>query len=165
MINSSEQAVDFHGHLTDAVRVHKGTVYVLLRRLCEILGVTLSSQSMKLKKDGRFTIEIISATGKDSKRRKMLCLPYDELDGWLLTINPNKVLPEIRESLMRYQGECADALDVRRYKEAIFRSSTREQDVAFLGATTKAIMAKISAEFDPMNQSEHPIYVKTDFAT
>lgn len=164
-MNSTEQAVDFHGHLTDAVRVHDGTVYVLLRRLREILGVSLATQMRKLKNDERFSIGTITATGKDSKRHKMLCLQYDELDGWLLTINPNKVRPEIRESLMRYQGECADALDAMRHKKATFRASAREQGVAYLGATTNVIMAKISAEFDPMNQPESPVCVKAGLAT
>jgi hypothetical protein len=49
--------------------------------------------------------------GPDSKRYRMLCLPLDQLSGWLFTINPHKVKPEIRPKLLLYQRECVKTLD------------------------------------------------------
>ena len=40
----------------------------------------------------------------------MLCLPLRKLSGWLSTISPNKVKPELREKVIAYQNECDDAL-------------------------------------------------------
>lgn len=40
----------------------------------------------------------------------MLCLALRKLNGWLQTISPNKVKPEIRETVIQYQEECDDVL-------------------------------------------------------
>ena len=34
----------------------------------------------------------------------------EKLAGWLMTISPNKVKPELRETVMAYQAECDDVL-------------------------------------------------------
>ncbi|MBX7253319.1 MAG: hypothetical protein K1X50_15175 [Candidatus Promineofilum sp.] len=39
-------------------------------------------------------------------RREMLCLPVDLLNGWLFGVSAERVKPEIRERLIRYQKEC-----------------------------------------------------------
>lgn len=41
----------------------------------------------------------------------MLCLALRKLNGWLQTISPNKVKPEIREKVVQYQEECDDVPD------------------------------------------------------
>ena len=40
----------------------------------------------------------------------MLCLALRKLAGWLQTISPNKVKPEIRDKVIQYQEECDDVL-------------------------------------------------------
>ncbi|WP_428454186.1 phage antirepressor N-terminal domain-containing protein [Photobacterium kasasachensis] len=40
----------------------------------------------------------------------MICLPLRKLFGWLQTISPNKVKPEIRNLVIQYQNECDDVL-------------------------------------------------------
>lgn len=47
---------------------------------------------------------------EDGKRRNMVCLPLRKLAGWLQTISPNKVRPEIRDKVIQYQNECDDVL-------------------------------------------------------
>ncbi|MDR8438941.1 hypothetical protein FPK61_21650, partial [Acinetobacter baumannii] len=49
-------------------------------------------------------------TGKDGKQYNMVCLPVRKLFGWLMTISPNKVNPEIRDTVIMYQQECDDVL-------------------------------------------------------
>jgi hypothetical protein len=46
----------------------------------------------------------------DDQRRLMTCLPLRKLPGWLMTISPNKVSPELRPKILAYQDECDDAL-------------------------------------------------------
>jgi hypothetical protein len=36
----------------------------------------------------------------------MLCLPLDFLNGWLFGINADRVKPEVRDQVLRYQREC-----------------------------------------------------------
>lgn len=40
----------------------------------------------------------------------MTCLALRKLNGWLQTISPNKVKPEIRNKVIQYQEECDDVL-------------------------------------------------------
>jgi hypothetical protein len=40
----------------------------------------------------------------------MLCLPLKFIPGWLFGINANRVKPELRENIIRYQRECYDVL-------------------------------------------------------
>ena len=40
----------------------------------------------------------------------MVCLPLRKLLAWLTTISPNKVKPELRDTVIMYQNECDDVL-------------------------------------------------------
>jgi len=40
----------------------------------------------------------------------MLCIPVNELNGWLFSINPEKVGVEIKDAVILYQKECCFAL-------------------------------------------------------
>lgn len=40
----------------------------------------------------------------------MICLQLRKLSAWMLTIYPNKVKPEIRGNVIRFQDECDDVL-------------------------------------------------------
>ena len=46
----------------------------------------------------------------DSQRRSVVCIALRKLNGWLQTISPNKVRPEIRSKVIQYQEECDDVL-------------------------------------------------------
>ena len=47
---------------------------------------------------------------EDGKQREMTCLPLRKLPGWLMSIYPNKVRPELRDGIIAYQNECDDVL-------------------------------------------------------
>ena len=42
--------------------------------------------------------------------QKVFCIPLEKLNGWLFTINTNKVKPEVREKLIAYKNECFKVL-------------------------------------------------------
>jgi len=46
----------------------------------------------------------------DSKFRDVICLPLKKLNGWLFSINPEKVRADIRDKLIQYQEECFTVL-------------------------------------------------------
>ena len=89
-----------------------GTPYVPMRPVVEGMGLDWASQFTKLKSNQRFssTIAEIATVAEDGKQRAMTCLPLRKLPGWLTSISPNKVAPEIRETVIAYQNECDDAL-------------------------------------------------------
>lgn len=89
-----------------------GTPYVTMRPVVEGMGLDWKSQHAKLTQNQRFasTMVEITTVAEDGKQRAMTCLPLRKLPGWLMSISPNKVSPEIKETVIAYQAECDDAL-------------------------------------------------------
>ena len=52
----------------------------------------------------------MTTVAQDGKSRTMTCLPLKKLFGWLMTISPNKVKAELRNTITRYQEECDEVL-------------------------------------------------------
>ncbi|MCJ9179713.1 phage antirepressor N-terminal domain-containing protein [Acinetobacter baumannii] len=84
--------------------------FIAMRPIVEGMGLTWQSQYEKLKQRFSSVITEIVTTGKDGKQYNMVCLPVRKLFGWLMTISPNKVNPEIRDTVIMYQQECDDVL-------------------------------------------------------
>jgi hypothetical protein len=83
--------------------------YVPMKPVVEGMGLTWQSQHEKLKQrfsKGITEIMIPSAGGKQA----MTCLAFRKFAAWLASIQPNKVKPEIRETVIQYQEECDDVL-------------------------------------------------------
>ncbi|EIC5148281.1 phage antirepressor Ant [Salmonella enterica] len=124
--------VPFNGHKIITAMV-AGVVYVAMKPIVENLGMSWTSQHRKLmddmaksnhphmsmvdsKMDGhvttpsKFNCRDISMVAADGKLRKLLCLPLKKLNGWLFSINPEKVRADIRDKLIKYQEECFTVL-------------------------------------------------------
>lgn len=90
---------------------HNGEPYTPMKPIVEGMGMDWKSQFIKLKQ--RFktcVVEITMQLPGDNQRRSVICLALRKLNGWLQTISPNKVRPEIRERVIQYQEECDDVL-------------------------------------------------------
>lgn len=102
-------AVPFHN--TELIVVdYNNQPYTAMRPIVEGMGLAWQAQFDKLKQRFSSVIMEIMTTGKDGKQYQMLCLPLKKLFGWLMTISPNKVKPELRDTVIRYQEECDDVL-------------------------------------------------------
>ncbi|HCV3095699.1 phage antirepressor N-terminal domain-containing protein [Acinetobacter baumannii] len=84
--------------------------YTPMRPIVEGIGLDWKAQLVKIKQRFNSVVAEITTTGKDGKNYQMLCLPLRKLFGWLMTISPNKVKPELRETVIMYQNECDDVL-------------------------------------------------------
>ncbi|OIT25336.1 phage antirepressor N-terminal domain-containing protein [Glaesserella parasuis] len=110
MSNSTQlQTVSFYG--TDLITLKFNDVaYTAVRPIVEALGLSWGSQSIKLNKNrekfGCFDIETPTNGGMQS----MLCMPIKKLNGWLFSINPEKVRPDLKDRVIQYQEECFEAL-------------------------------------------------------
>jgi hypothetical protein len=89
-----------------------GVPYVPMRPVVEGMGLDWKSQHVKLTQNPRFSsvVEITTQLPGDTQRRAVTCIPLRKLPGWLMSISPNKVKPEIRDTVIAYQNECDDAL-------------------------------------------------------
>ncbi|HHZ0413943.1 TPA: phage antirepressor N-terminal domain-containing protein, partial [Escherichia coli] len=101
--------VPFHGNSLYVVN-HNGEPYVPMKPVVAGMGLAWQSQLAKLRQRFASTITEIVMVAEDGKQRNMVSMPLRKLAGWLQTINPNKVKPEIRDKVIRYQEECDDVL-------------------------------------------------------
>lgn len=109
MTSVSTINVPFHGNNLYIVN-YNGQPYVPMRPIVEGMGMDWTGQLNKLKHKFKSTVEEISMVAADGKERNMICLALRKLAGWLHTISPNKVKPEIRDKVIKYQEECDDVL-------------------------------------------------------
>lgn len=103
--------VDFHGRPLTVVD-KDGEPYVAMKPIVEGMGLDWKGQYVKLRENAaRWRMEIISIVhGGDGKMREMSCMPLRKLPGWLATINPRKVNPEIAPLVILFQDGADDAL-------------------------------------------------------
>jgi hypothetical protein len=101
--------VQFHQQTLVAIE-HDGKPYVAMRQIVENLGLDWKSQSIKINERFDSTVQVITTVAKDGKQRSMLCLPIIVLPGYLYSISPSKVKPELRELVKSYQTECTEVL-------------------------------------------------------
>lgn len=109
MTSISTINVPFHGDNLYVVN-YNGQPYVPMKPIVEGMGMDWASQFTKLKQRFKSTIAEITMVAEDGKLRNMVCIALRKLSGWLHTISPNKVKPEIRDKVIRYQEECDDVL-------------------------------------------------------
>ena len=84
-------------------------VYVPVRPICEFLGITWSPQLPRINRDPILSTSSISVTvtvTESGQRGHVICLPLDHLNGWLFRINAERVKPEVRDKVLRYQRDC-----------------------------------------------------------
>lgn len=100
--------VPFYGNSLFVVE-HNGEAYTPMRPIIDGMGMTYQGQAEKLKSRFAKGVREILIPTKGGEQT-MLCLALRKLNGWLQTISPNKVKPEIRDRVIQYQEECDDVL-------------------------------------------------------
>lgn len=109
--------VPFHGDLLEAVRdVATREVLVVIRRICENLGVAFQSQLAKLKGYHWAGVTMIVTPDQRGRPQELAALPLSQVPMWLSHIHPNKLTGEGAERLQKirklkqYQLEAVDVL-------------------------------------------------------
>lgn len=103
--------IPFHGDDLYLIE-HLGEPYTPMKPIVEAMGLDWKTQHRKFSSDidrWGMVIMTIQLPG-DIQRRDVLLLPIRKLFGWMMTISPNRVKPEIREKVIQYQNECDDIL-------------------------------------------------------
>lgn len=101
--------VPFHGDTVVLVG-QDNDAYVAMKPIATNMGLSWQGQHEKLVERFASVIREIVTTGGDGKQYAMTCMPLKKLPAWLYSISPNKVAPELRDKIIRYQEECDDAL-------------------------------------------------------
>jgi len=106
---NTQITVPFHGSNLVIVE-HENQPFTPMKSIVEGMGMDWKSQFRKLiNNTERWGVVKMTIPSID-KHNAMICLPLRKLFGWLQTLSPNKVKPEIRNLVIQYQNECDDVL-------------------------------------------------------
>ncbi|MDG6479047.1 phage antirepressor N-terminal domain-containing protein [Glaesserella parasuis] len=105
----STQTFSFYGSELITLKV-EDVIYTAVKPIVEAIGLDWARQSKKLSQQEKFNCRHMSIVAKDGKIRQMLCMPLKKLNGWLFSINPEKVRPDLKDRVIQYQEECFEAL-------------------------------------------------------
>jgi hypothetical protein len=89
-----------------------GERYVAIKPICEAIGVNYTTQLEKIQDDEILSsvVPLRGITAADNKEYKMRVIPLRFVFGWLFTINPNNVKPEIKQNVLNYRMQCYNSL-------------------------------------------------------
>lgn len=108
-MNLNYLPVPFRG-TTQYLVEHQGQPYVAMKSLVEGMGLDWSTQLRKLNTQAKRWGIVMMTIPFESNGQEMVCMALKKLLGWLMTINPGKVKPEIRATIEAYQAECDEVL-------------------------------------------------------
>lgn len=143
----TQMTVPFHNAELYLVEFN-GQPYTAMRPIVENMGLDWKAQLVKIKQRFNSVMGEITTTGKDGKQYQMLCLPLKKLFGWLMTISPNKVKPELRDTVIKYQEECDDVLwDYWTKGQAVNPRKTTPKDRENLRHAVSNLVSRVKINF------------------
>lgn len=163
--------VSFQGNTLFVVE-HNGEAYTPMKPIVEGMGLDWKSQFVKLKQRfGSCVVEITIQLSGDTQKRSATCMALRKLAGWLYTISPNKVRPELRDRIIQYQAECDDVLwqhwtqakraeplacsplipsDAVIYSEGVVRDVYKHAWAGYMAIVNMHLSARPASEIDAM---------------
>ena len=115
---------------------HDDKHMVAIKPICDALGIDPRRQQKKLQSDLKFSWGHMSSTGTDGKQYQMVCIPVDEVAGFLYGINSRKVAEEVAPRLLSFQ---------RRLQTVMHEAVT--------GRVTKEVVDELRAENRELRQA------------
>ena len=96
----------------DILVIENGEKRVAIKPICQALGIDADSQRKKLTTDPILSsVTVLStATGSDGKQYEMVTIPLKFVFGWLFRIDSRNVNESARDSVIKYQLMCYEAL-------------------------------------------------------
>lgn len=86
------------------------TIWVSVRRVCESLGIASNRQIDKLRNKTWACGNMMLSHDASGRNQEQFFVDLDTVPMWLATIDENRVKPEIRPLLQKYQLECKKVL-------------------------------------------------------
>jgi hypothetical protein len=106
-----QKEVLFYEDVIVAAKMSDGTVFVPITPICDNLGLSSVGQRERINRDPVLSEAVMAISVTLSQQaREMICLPLKFIPGWLFGINANRIKPELRERVIRYQRECYEVL-------------------------------------------------------
>lgn len=111
LVPVEQDVVPFYGRDLVAVRLADGQICAVLRWLCEGLNLDPHGQLQRINRRTALARELVLVQVQTAGGpQTMPALTLDVLPGWLFGIDENRVKPEAREDVIRFQSECVRVL-------------------------------------------------------
>lgn len=105
-----QKTVTFYEDEITAVLVEAPTgreVYVPIGQFCDLLGINRRAQMQRINEDAVLSQQVASVMiDSEGGLQPTYCLPLDYFNGWLFSVNANRVKDSVRERLVLYQEKC-----------------------------------------------------------
>ncbi|HII3831117.1 TPA: phage antirepressor N-terminal domain-containing protein [Pasteurella multocida] len=138
----STQTISFYGSDLITLKVDD-VIYTAVKPIVEALGLSWGTQKRKLiEQKEKFSWVHMNSTGSDGKTYEMLCMPLKKLNGWLFSINPEKVRSDLKEKVIQYQEECFEALYNYWYHGKAERKTTTDERTGLRQAVSQLVSKK-----------------------
>ena len=147
----------------EIVVIENGEKRVAVKPICEALGISFEPQFTRLKTDPILssTVMLSVMVGADEKQREMVTIPFKYVFGWLFRIDSRNVKEEAKETVLRYQVECYDALynhfasyaDFVEQKQAVIEDKLKRYEEAKANFNNaNRLMKEVEAELKQARQ-------------
>nr|DAH08461.1 MAG TPA: repressor domain protein [Bacteriophage sp.] len=139
----STQTISFNNQSLITVE-QNGNHYVAMKPICENIGLSWEPQLLRIKRDNVLssTMIVMIIVAEDGKKREMICLPIEYLNGWLFGIDINRCNPEIRDTLIKYKKECYQALHDYWFNGKAERKTTADDRTGLRNAVNMLVSKK-----------------------
>ncbi len=109
-MNAKSKIVKFNNQQVP-VFIQGDKPYVLMKPICENIGLDWNSQKKRINRNAVLSKgKVMMTSPSNGGDQEYIALPLGMLNGWLLGVDANKVKPEIKDTLVKYQLECYDVL-------------------------------------------------------
>lgn len=107
-----QKTILFYEDEITAVRTGEGDIFIPVKPIVDRLGLNWSGQYSRLRRDPILREEqrICVIQTRQRGAQEAVCIPLDYLSGFLFGISADRVKPEYREDVLRYQRECYKVL-------------------------------------------------------
>jgi hypothetical protein len=110
MANTSTEIVKVGSDEIEAARDANGNGWVVVKRVCDVLGLDPRSQQKRLDKQPWTVKAMMTLTGSDGKNYEQYCISVNSTPMWLATIQSARVNPKVKAKLIQFQKLAAKAL-------------------------------------------------------
>ncbi|MEA3315131.1 MAG: phage antirepressor N-terminal domain-containing protein [Campylobacterota bacterium] len=98
--------VDFKSNKLEVIEESQS---IVIKDICNNMGLKFDTQHKKIKADPTYQSKLIKVQTAGGMQ-EVFTIPLSKFNGWLFSINPNKVKPEVKDRLIEYKNECFDVL-------------------------------------------------------
>lgn len=111
-IPEQQKQITFYDDSISAVQLATGDIYVPIRQMCDLLGVSYQGQIDRIRRDpvlSKYEL-MVPVEGMQGGSQTTNCIALKYIPGWLFGINASRVKPKVQAKLVLYQEQVYDVI-------------------------------------------------------